>query len=206
MMDLTSNNLSNFPYDLFSNNNNLARAATQKTLHLASNNLTDFDLFICTYTNTFIDLRNNPFIKTSNGYNVIRNDRKQALTNEPLSSNLILSNQLRFLINDEIAQNYNACDSRSFNILIQIFEYMENNRMIIEIECQCSAFYMKEYYRLYNSSELITERFRCSNSSIFNQIQFESLTETNCSSSIVLSADKLCQFSSLNQVCLGIEI
>lgn len=204
VMDLTSNNLPHFPYDLF--NNNLARAVTQQTLRLSSNNLTEFDLFICTYTNILIDLRNNPFIQSSNGYNIIRNDQKQSLTNEPASLNLILSNQLRFLINDEIAQNYNACDSRSFNILIQIFEYMNNNNMIIEIECQCSSFYMKEYYRLYNSSTFITDQFPCSNSSMLNQTQFESLTETNCLSNIVLSSDKLCQFFSLNQVCLETKI
>ena len=201
MIDLTSNDLSQFPYSLFNASGSIARASTEQSLYLASNNLTEFDLFIYTYSDVQIDLRNNPFVTSSNGYNSLRNIQKQSLTNRSISTNITFSNQLRFLINDVVAQDYNACDKSLFNTLILIFERMKNDGLIIEIECQCSSFYLKEYFRLLNSSELITTRYQCSNSSSLNRTEFESLTESTCLSNIAASSDRLCQFSIVNQVC-----
>ncbi|CAF3385607.1 unnamed protein product [Rotaria sp. Silwood1] len=117
LIDLTSNNLPQLPYTLLRSNQNAI-------------------------SNTTINLENNPFSKTINGYHIINNYEKKSLLNGPVSTNIIRSNQMRFLLNDQIAQNYNACKSKSLNYLIDIFE---------------------QYFRLFNSSEKITNRFSCSN-------------------------------------------
>lgn len=188
MIDLTSNYLLQFPYSLFSTAVQL-RAEIQQDLRLSSNNLTEFDLFFYTYSNVHIDFQSNPF-------STIRNTQKRSLANQSLISNLTFSNSVKFVINDILAQDYNACQTSSFRELIQILERMETDQLTIEIECQCSSFYLKESYRLLNSSAYITDRFSCANSSNFNQTQFESLTESMCSSNIVLSTNRLCQFTS----------
>ncbi|CAF4608268.1 unnamed protein product, partial [Rotaria sp. Silwood2] len=202
LIDLTSNNLTQLPYSLLRSNQNSisSRQLSKRTLLLSSNQLYQFDLFAYTYADTYINLENNPFFIPINGYHTINNYEKQSLLNGPISTSVILTNQMRFLFNDQIAQNYNACESKSLNYLIDIFERIKTNNSTVEIECQCSSIYIKEYFRLYNSSGKITNRFSCSNISSLTVTQFEALTETDCLSNITLSSSGLCQFARLEVI------
>jgi len=195
LIDLTSNKLTQLPYSLLNSNQNtiLTRRSFQRNLLLQSNKLTQFDLFIYTYANTGINLDNNPFLITTDGYNILNNYQKESLRNGPISTNIILSKQMRFLLNDQIAQNYNTCDSNSLNYLIEILYYIKNNNITVEIQCDCSSIYIKEYFYLLNSSE-ITNQFSCSNISNLTLTQFQSLIETDCLANITLSSNTLCQF------------
>jgi len=195
LIDLTSNKLTQLPYSLLNSNQNtiLTRRSFQRNLLLQSNKLTQFDLFIYTYANTGINLDNNPFLITTDGYNILNNYQKESLRNGPISTNIILSKQMRFLLNDQIAQNYNTCDSYSLNYLIEILEYIKINNITVEIQCDCSSIYIKEYFYLLNSSE-ITNQFSCSNISNLTLTQFQSLIETDCLANITLSSNTLCQF------------
>ncbi|CAF4378363.1 unnamed protein product, partial [Rotaria sp. Silwood2] len=205
LIDLTSNNLTQLPYSLLRSNQNSisSRQLSKRTLLLSSNQLYQFDLFAYTYADTYINLENNPFFIPINGYHTINNYEKQSLLNGPISTSVILTNQMRFLFNDQIAQNYNACESKSLNYLIDIFERIKTNNSTVEIECQCSSIYIKEYFRLYNSSGKITNRFSCSNISSLTVTQFEALTETDCLSNITLSSSGLCQFARLESTPLS---
>jgi hypothetical protein len=107
---------------------------------------------------------------------------------------------MRFLLNDEIAQNYNTCDSYSLNYLIEILEYIKMNNITVDIQCDCSSIYIKEYFYLLNSSEKITNLFLCSNISSLTLIQFENLTETDCLANITLSSNRLCQFERISVI------
>ncbi|CAF2193647.1 unnamed protein product [Rotaria magnacalcarata] len=199
-IDLTSNNLTQFPYSLFDSNQNTrsARQLSVRTLSLSSNQLTEFDLFVYTYADTNINLQNNPFLTTRDGYTIIYNYQKRSLLIGSISTNVIPSNQMRFLLNDPVAQDYNTCTSQSLNYLIGIFEQIKSsNSSTVDIECDCSSIYIKEYFNLLNSSDKITDRFQCSNTSSLTIIQFENLTETNCLSNITLSPNRLCQFARL---------
>ncbi len=202
MIDLTSNNLTQLPYTLLNSNQKITstRQLSQRNLLLQLNKLTQFDLFIYTYANTYVNLENNSFSKTSNGYNIIHNYQNQSLHTGPVSTNIILPDQMRFLLNDQIAQNYNTCDSYSFNYLIEIFQYMKNSNITVEIQCDCSSIYIKEYFSLLNSSEKITNLFSCSNISSLTITQFESLIETDCLENITLSSDTLCQFERIEVI------
>ncbi len=199
LFDLTSNNLTQLPYSLLNLNQTgrSSRVSLQRTLYLPFNQLTQFDLFVYTYPNTIIDIENNPFPKTTNGYNIINNYQNRSLRSGPVSTSVFVPNQMRFLLNDQIPQNYNTCDSSSIIYLIEIFQSMQNNNITVDIECQCSSIYTKEYLYLYNSSEIITNLFSCSNTSSLNATQFENLNETDCLTNITLSSSRLCQFARL---------
>lgn len=200
---LTANNLSVFPYTLFNVAANIrsardASTEARRTLLLQSNRLTKFDLFLYTYANTNIDLRNNPFINNSNGFNSIENVLNQSLTFGTISTNISFPGAMRFLINDILPQDYNACsNSRTLNYLIDILSRIISNGVTVEIECQCSSFYIKEYYKRYNASTNITNRFRCSNRSTLTATAFENLLENDCLASLAQSSRRLCSFARL---------
>ena len=195
-MDLRSNSLVNFPYNLFPALIN--QPAVQRTLILSSNNISQVDLFFYTYANTSIQLRGNLFSMSSNGYHVLNNYQNRSLRNGALSASVLLPDGMRFLLNDQIAQNYDTCTSQSLNYLVDIFNRMKNSNATVEIECQCSSFYLKEYFKMMSSSRTtITSQFACSRASELSAEQFENLTETMCSSIIALSASRLCEFAKL---------
>ncbi|CAF4803716.1 unnamed protein product [Rotaria socialis] len=199
-IDLTSNNLAQFPYSLFDSNESTISSTllSPRTLSVSSNQLTEFDLFVYTYADTNTNLQNNPFSTTLDGYTIINNYQKRSLVIGSLSANVMLPNQMRFLLNDQVAQDYNTCTSNSLNYLIAIFEQIKSsNSSAVDIECDCSSIYIKEYFNSLNSSDKITNRFQCSNTSSLTIIQFENLTETNCLSNITLSPNRLCQFARL---------
>ncbi|CAF0841707.1 unnamed protein product [Rotaria sordida] len=100
--------------------------------------------------------------------------KKQSLLNRPISTNVILPNQMRFLLNDQISQNYNVCNSKSLNYLIDISERIKN-----------------KYFHLFNSSRKITNQFSCSNISSLKITQFKTLSEIDCISNITLSSSFL---------------
>lgn len=203
MIDLTSNNLTQLPYTLLNSNQNQtsSRQFSQRNLLLSLNKLSQFDLFIYTYTNTYINLENNPFLKTINGYNILNNYQNKSLPIGSVLTNISLSNQMQFLLNDQIAQDYNTCTSQSLNYLIEVFQYMKNNNNItIEIQCDCSSIYIKEYFSLLNSSEKLTDRFLCSNISSLTITKFQSLTEADCLTNISLSSNGLCQFERIQVI------
>ncbi len=206
LIDLTANNLTQFPYTLVSSNTLVSRVVSQRTLLLQSNKITQFDLFLYTYANTIINLQNNPFSKTTNGYNILNNYQKQSLRSEPVSTSVILPGQMRFLLNDLIAQNYNTCDTQSLSYLLDIFQRMKTDNITVEIQCDCSTVYIKEYYGLINPTGSITTLFSCSSISSLSATQFASLTETNCSSNTTLSSDRLCQFAKLEVISLSKKI
>ncbi|UJR35363.1 hypothetical protein I4U23_028120 [Adineta vaga] len=199
LFDLSSNNLTQLPYSLLSLNQSTTsvRQILIRTLDVSSNQILQLDLFAYTYPSTVISIENNPFSRMTNGYHLIKNYQRQSLRSGPVSSSVNLPTQMRFLINDQLAQNYNTCDSQTLIYLINILQYMKNNETTIEIECSCSSIYLKEYLNLYNSSDKLTTRFSCSNTSSLNTTQFDSLTETNCLNNISLSSDRLCQFTRL---------
>ena len=200
---LVGNNLSVFPYSLFSSTGNRAASRdvsspAQRTLFLQSNRLAKFDLYLYTYANTNIDLRNNPFLNASNGYFSIENVLNQSLAAGTISANVTFPSATRFLINDIVPQDYNACsNSRTLNYLIDILSRMSSNGATVEIECQCSSFYIKEYYKRYNPATNITSRFRCSNRSTLTAAAFESSLESTCLSSLAVSSRGLCSFARL---------
>jgi hypothetical protein len=200
LIDLTSNNLTQFPYTLVNSNTLISRVLSQRNLLLQSNQITQFDLFIYTYANTIINLQNNPFSKTTNGYNILNNYQKQSLRSEPVSTSIILPSQMRFLLNDPIAQNYNTCDTQSLNYLLDIFQRMKNDNITVEIQCDCSTVFIKEYFQLINPTGLITNLFSCSSISSLTATQFQSLTDTDCSSNIALSSNRLCQFANIQVI------
>ena len=86
------------------------------------------------------------------------------------------------------ASSCNTCDTKSLNYLIQIFQYMKNNNMIIEIQCNCSSFY------LLNASEKLTNRFSCSNIPYLNRTEFGKSNEMDCLRNLTLSSNSLCEF------------
>lgn len=200
LIDLTSNNLTQLPYTLlnFNQNSISSRQALQRQIQLPYNRLTQFDLFVYTYADTDINLQNNPFVQT-NGYHNLKNSQRQSLISGPVSNHVSLPSGMRFLINDQTAQNYDTCTNPSVRSLIDILQYMTTNNVTIEIQCDCSSIYLKLYYSLSNSSAKLTNLFSCSSSSLsgLTQTQFESLTESNCLSNISLSSDALCQFTRL---------
>ena len=198
LIDLSNNRLTQFPYSLFSSTDATLRSSTpQRTLLLLSNNFTEFDLIIYTWLNTFSDVGNNTFGRSSNGYHLLKNVQRQAVLAGSTLTNVSLPNDLRFLINDETAQNYGTCDSQALRTLIEILRSMKGNGATVDIECQCSSFYLKKYFPLLNSSTgQITALFSCANSSLLNGTQFESFTEAACASNFALSSSRLCQFSS----------
>ncbi|CAF1124213.1 unnamed protein product, partial [Adineta ricciae] len=198
VFDLSSNNLTQLPYTLLNVNQSSIqpRDSTSRTLDVSSNQISQLDLFAYTYPSTSINLESNSFTKTTNGYNVIKNVQQKSLRSGPVSSNVDLPSQSRFLVNDQLAQNYNTCDSRTLINLINILQYMKNDGVTVELECQCSSIYLSEYLLLYNSSDKLTSRFSCSNTSSLNQAQFDSLAESDCLNNITLSSDRLCQFAS----------
>ncbi len=206
IIDLTANDLTQFPYTLVNSNTILSRQLSQRNLLLPFNQLTKFDLFIYTYANTIINLQNNPFSKTTNGYNILNNYQKQSLRREPVSTSVILPNQMRFLLNDPVAQNYNTCDTQSLNYLLDIFQRMKNDSITVEIQCDCSTFYTKEYFDLINPTGMITNQFPCSNISSLTKTQFENLTEADCLSSIAFSSDRLCEFAPIQVISLSKNI
>ncbi|CAF0804366.1 unnamed protein product [Rotaria sordida] len=75
--------------------------------------------------------------------------KKQSLLNRPISTNVILPNQMRFLLIDQISQNYNVCNNKSLNYLIDISERIKNSNSTIEIECQCSSIYISKNIFIY---------------------------------------------------------
>lgn len=200
LINLSSNNLTQLPYVLL-NSNSSSRSSRQspiqRTLLLQSNRLTQFDLFAYTYANTNINLQNNPFSRTNNGYHILNNFQRQSLRSDALS-NVILPNQMRFLLNDQIAQDYDTCNGQSLRYLFNIFQRMKNDNVTTEIQCDCSTIYMKIYWYSLNATERITNRYSCSNTSNYTAQQFESLTESACLSNIVLSSNRLCQFSRID--------
>ena len=197
LIDLTSNNLTQLPYTLLNSNSSviLTRQLSQRNLLLQLNRLTQLDLFVYTYANTQINLQNNPFVTNTNGYHMLNNYQKESLRRDSLSTSVILPTQMRFLLNDLIAQNYNTCDIQSLNYLLNIFQRMKNDNITIEIQCDCSSIYIKEYFRLFNSTVKLTDRFSCSNTSVLTKLQFENLTEIDCLLNISLSTNRLCQFA-----------
>ena len=197
LIDLTSNNLTQLPYTLLNSNSSATsiRQLSQRNLLLPLNRLTQLDLFVYTYANTQINLRNNPFAQTINGYHILTNYQNESLRRGPISTSVTLPVQMRFLLNDLIAQNYNTCDVQSLNYLLSVFQRMKNDNMTVEIQCDCSTIYIKEYFRLFNATEKLTDRFSCSNTSTLTKSQFDSLSETDCLSNISLSANRLCQFA-----------
>jgi hypothetical protein len=200
LIDLSSNNLTQLPYSILSTSARSARLISQRTLLLISNRLTQFDLFAYTYANTNINLLNNPFLKSLNGYDTINNTQSQPLLSGPVSGNITLPSQMRFLLNDQIPQNYDTCDSSSLINLLQIFARMQNSNVTVEIECQCSSFYLKAYFYLLNSTVKITDQFPCSNKSSLTAAQFENLNETDCLGNITLSSTGLCAFAKLTVI------
>ncbi|CAF1205199.1 unnamed protein product [Adineta ricciae] len=198
VFDLSSNNLTQLPYTLLNLNQSSiqSRESSSRTLDVSFNQIPQLDLFAYTYPSISINLESNSFTKTTNGYNVIKNVQRQSLRSGPVSSNVDLPSQSRFLVNDQLAQNYNTCDSRTLINLINILQYMKNDGVTVELECQCSSIYLNEYLLLYNSSDKLTNRFSCSNTSTLNETQFNSLAESDCLNNITLSSDRLCQFAS----------
>jgi hypothetical protein len=199
-IDLTSNLLAQFPYSIFQNNlkQNIIRETlvrTQRTLLLTSNTIDRFDLSIYTYATTHVDLRMNPFQISTNGYHIVDNYLNRSLPVMNISTTVAFPNSMRFLIDDRVAQEYGSCDSRSLNTFVTIFERIKLNDTIVDIECQCSSFYVKEYFKLLNRSARITDRFSCSRLSALAAEQFESLSEADCQSNIVLSSRRLCEFA-----------
>ncbi|CAF0876824.1 unnamed protein product [Rotaria sp. Silwood1] len=71
-------------------------------IDLTSNNLPQLPYTILRSNQNAIS-KNNPFSKTINGYHIINNYEKKSLLNGPVSTNIIRSNQMRFLLNDQIA-------------------------------------------------------------------------------------------------------
>lgn len=164
------------------------------------NRLTQLDLFAYTYPNTYINLQNNPFTRTNTGYHILNNAQRQSLRSAT-TSNVGLPNDMRFLLNDEIAQNYNTCDRQSLRYLFDILQRMKTEGVIMEIQCDCSTIYMKIYWYLLNTTaERITNRFPCSNISNLTSQQFESLTETTCLANVTLSSSRLCQFARIEVI------
>ncbi|CAF3538426.1 unnamed protein product [Adineta steineri] len=202
--DLSFNNLTQLPYSLLYSNvvDRTSRLEIEQTLDLSSNQLSQFDLFVYTYPNTNIDLENNPFT-TVNGYNIINNYQKQSLRSGPVSISVTVTNPMRFLLNDTVAQNYNTCDSTTIVYLIEIFQTMKNNNIVVQIDCQCSSIYIKEYLYLSNSSDKLTSLFSCSNTSSLTMTQFDNLTETDCLANITLSSNRLCTFSRIDTTSLS---
>ena len=200
LINLSSNNLTQLPYILLNSNSSTSFARlspTQRTLLLQSNRLTQFDLFAYTYADTNINLQNNPFSRTNNGYHILNNFQRQSLRSDALS-NVILPNQMRFLLNDQIAQDYDTCNGQSLRYLFNIFQRMKNDGVTTEIQCDCSTIYVKIYWYSLNATEQITNRFSCSNTSNLTAQQFESLTESACLSNTIPSSNRLCQFSRID--------
>lgn len=200
MFDLSSNNLTQLPYTLLSSTTSAttSRALATRTLTVSSNQIPSLDLFAYTQTDTTIDLTNNPF-RTTNGYHAIENTRRQSLRSRPVSAAVNLPVATRVLVNDQIAQNYNTCETSTLMYLMEILQSMKNSNVTVETECQCSSLYTKEYLRLINSTDKLAIRFPCSNSSSLNATQFDALTESNCLTNISLSSARLCEFESLQR-------
>ena len=116
-------------------------------------------------------------------------------------SNVSLPNDMRFLLDDQIAQNYGTCDSQSLRYLFEIFQRMKIDGVTIEIQCDCSTIYVKIYWYLLNTTaERITTRFPCSNTSSLTSQQFESLIESTCLANLTVSTNKLCQFARIEVI------
>lgn len=202
-ISFVGNNLTEFPYSLFDavQDTLSSRQITtqqQRSLSLQSNRLSQFDIFFYTFAYTNIDMRNNPFTNSSNGYNSIVNTRNQSLTVETISTNIVFPSSARFLITDALAQDYNACrDGRILTHLIEILDRIRSSGVSVEVECQCASFYTKEYYKRYNASNVLTNRFRCSSRSTLNTLAFENLVETDCLSNLLVSQRALCSFARL---------
>ena len=203
LINLSSNNLTQLPYTLLNSNtsiNSLRQSITQRTLLLQFNRLTQFDLFAYTYSNTYLNLRNNPFSRINTGYHILNNVQRQSLRSGTMS-NVSLPNDMRFLLDDQIAQNYGTCDSQSLRYLFEIFQRMKIDGVTIEIQCDCSTIYVKIYWYLLNTTaERITTRFPCSNTSSLTSQQFESLIESTCLANLTVSTNKLCQFARIEVI------
>lgn len=200
LINLSGNNLTQLPYillNLNSSTSSVRQSSTPRNLLLQLNRITQFDLFAYTYANTNINLQNNPFSRTNNGYHILNNVQRQSLRSDALST-VILPNQMRFLFNDQIAQDYDTCTGQSLRYLFNILQRMKSDGVITEIQCDCSTIYMKLYWYSLNATERITSRFPCSTTSNLTAQQFESLTESACLSTIILSSNRLCQFSRID--------
>ena len=204
LIDLTANNLSQLPYTLLRAGQNTISSRqvilSQRSLLLPSNNIARFDLFVYTYPNTQVDLRSNPLPRASNGYQTIENVQSQSLPVTTVTTQVTFPTSMRFLINDQLAQDYDACGGRVLNSLVDILQRMKSDNTTVEIQCDCAAFYFKEYFRLFNTSGRITRQFTCNPSSSFTAEQFEYLNESQCLSSITTSSRRLCEFVRLQVV------
>ena len=201
LIDLTSNRLTEFPYDLF--NNTLVRSTSrqtissnQKTLLLSLNRLSRFDLIIYTYSTTTIDLRQNPFIRSSSGYHIIENSENRSLSVQTMiNTNVNFPTEVQFLVDDRLAQDYDACTGRKLAYLVDILNQIKSNNAIVQIDCSCSSFYLKAYYNSLNVSSKITDHFRCSSRSNLTATQFEMLIESQCLTNLAQSSRALCRFA-----------
>jgi hypothetical protein len=201
LIDLTANNLSQLPYTLLraSQSTRSARqlVSSQRNLLLPSNNIGRFDLYVYTYPNTQVDLRSNPLSRASNGYQSIENVQSRSLPVTTVTAKVTFPNSMRFLINDQLAQDYDACGGLVLNSLVDVLQRMKSDNATVEVQCDCSAFYFKEYFRLFNTSGRITRQFSCNPSSSFTADPFENLSESQCLSSITTSSRRLCVFTRL---------
>lgn len=200
-INMMNNRLTQIPYSFFDFTIRQQRTTPTRALYLGGNAFTYFDLIIYALNEINIDLRNSTFTSVDvNGYTIIRNVRTQSLSSVSSSSEIQLPRSMRLIINDELAQNYDACSRESFLLLINILQRIARSNVTVNTQCQCSSFYLKHSYRQWNSSLRITGIFPCATSSILSTETFESLTETDCQTNLASSSAKLCEFTRLAEL------